>query len=57
MILIGYSMMCEQSQRQALLPGSGANGVQRAQRLVVEPHAFGGQVLPQVGDGASPGDE
>jgi len=44
-------------RRRALLPDSGANAVQRAQRLVVETHAFGGQVLPQVGDGASPGDE
>jgi hypothetical protein len=32
--------------------GLGADAVQVAQRLVIERHAFGGQVLPQVGDGA-----
>ena len=36
---------------------SGADPVQVAQRLVIERHAFGGQVLPQVSDGAGPGDE
>ena len=36
---------------------SGGNAVQCAQRLVIERHAFGGQVLPQVGNGAGPGDE
>jgi hypothetical protein len=33
-------------ERQLLLPESGANAVQHAQRLVIERHGFGGQVLP-----------
>ncbi len=37
---------------RSLLPVSGADAVQVAQRLVIERHAFGGQVLPQVGGGA-----
>lgn len=34
-----------------------AIAVQVALRLVIERQAFAGQVLPQVGDGAGPGDE
>ena len=42
---------------RSLLPVSGADAVQVAQRLVIKRHAFGGQVLPQVGNAAGPGDE
>jgi hypothetical protein len=33
------------------------NGVQIAQRLVIERQASGGQIYPQAGDRAGPGDE
>jgi uncharacterized membrane protein YbhN (UPF0104 family) len=36
---------------------SGADGVEVAQRLVIEHHAFGGQVFPQMGGRAGSGDE
>src|SRR5215471_16323667 len=48
--------------RTTAQPGWGApqclsarrDGIQDAQRLVVELHAFGGHVFPQVSDGAGP---
>jgi len=40
-----------------LRSGLGGNAIQFAKRLVIEGYAFGGQVLPQVGHGAGPGDQ
>jgi Amidohydrolase len=41
----------------AAAPALRAHAVQLAQRLLIERHALGGQVLPQVGDRAGAGDE
>src|SRR5260370_14953772 len=45
------------SQRLRRIVWPWCNGVQVAQRLVIESHAFGGQVFQQLGYIVGPGDE